>query len=146
MKLSYICTSCQKGYYAPDDDESKQSCMPCSVKNCKECFGTKLVNYCYECKENYTPTKVNNVITKCEGCEIGSNEKCLTCDRNTGQCISCNEGYYLPTDNTNKEKCQKCSVENCKVCSGTMAFNSCDACLDNYNLVDGKCEQTSSSG
>ena len=138
-RLSYVCTTCQKGYYIPQDDESRQSCKACSVKNCKECDGTKLVNYCYECKENYTPIKVNNVITKCEGCESGSNEKCLTCDNSTGQCASCNEGYYLPSDDTNKEKCQKCSVENCKICSGTIAFNTCETCLDNFNLVNGKC-------
>ena len=143
-KLSYQCTSCQKGYYAPDDEESKQSCKACSVKNCKGCLGTKSVNYCYECKENYTPIKVNNEITKCEGCESGRNEKCLTCDTSTGQCISCNEGYYLPTDDITKEKCQKCSDEKCKICSGTIAFNTCYACLDNFNLVDGKCEQISS--
>ena len=138
-KLSYMCTSCQEGYYAPDDVESKQSCTACSVKNCKGCLGKRLVNYCYECKENYTPIQVNNVITKCEGCENGLNEKCLTCDRSTGQCTSCNDGYYLPTDDTNKEKCQKCSVENCKICSGTIAFNTCETCLDNFNLVNGKC-------
>ena len=143
-KLSYICSTCKNGYYIPNDDSAKQSCKECSIKNCKKCLGSKLVNYCFACRENYNPIKVNDVITKCEGCESGENEKCLTCDPSTGQCISCNIGYYLPTDDTIKEKCQKCSVENCKSCSGTRAINICNACIDNYFIKDGgRCEKIS---
>ena len=143
MKLSYVCTLCNNGYYVPDDDESKQSCQRCSVKNCKSCIGTKLSNYCYACKDNYTPIKLNNIITKCEGCETGENEKCKTCDASTGQCTSCNDGYYLPSDDTEKENCQQCSVENCKSCSGTRAINTCDTCKDTYILSYGKCKNNS---
>ena len=143
MKLSYVCTLCNNGYYIPEDDESKQSCQECSVKNCKSCIGTKLSNYCYACKDNYTPKKLNNIITKCEGCETGENEKCKECDPSTGQCISCNDGYYLPSDDTAKEICQQCSVENCKSCSGTRAFNTCDTCKDTYILTNGICKNNS---
>ena len=143
MKLSYVCTLCKNGYYVPDDDENKQSCQKCSVKNCKSCIGTKLSNYCYACKDNYTPIKLNNIITKCEGCETGVNEKCKECDTSTGQCTSCNDGYYLPSDDTEKEICQQCSVENCKSCSGTRAINACDACKDTYILSYGKCKNNS---
>ena len=143
MKLSYVCTLCNNGYYVPDDDESKQSCQRCSVKNCKSCIGTKLSNYCYACKDNYTPIKLNNIITKCEGCETGENEKCKTCDASTGQCTSCNDGYYLPSDDTEKENCQQCSVENCKSCSGTRTINTCDTCKDTYILSYGKCKNNS---
>ena len=143
-KLSYICSSCKNGYYIPIDDRDKQSCKECSIKNCKKCIGTKMLDYCFDCRENYIPIKVNDVITKCEGCEKGENEKCSTCDPSTGQCISCNNGYYLPTDDTIKEKCQKCSVENCKSCSGTRANNICNTCIDNYFINDGgKCEKVS---
>ena len=100
MKLSYVCTSFKSGIYITDDDKNKQIYKACSVKNWINCIGTKSVNYCFSCKNNYTLIYVNNLVTKCEWCEHGKNEKSLTSDKIIGNCKSYNNGYngyFLPT-------------------------------------------------
>ena len=91
--------NCEIGYFLPTDDNNKQ-CEKCSIENCSKCSGTKQINMCTLCKENYMPIyKKNNnkVIKDCvESCEIGENEKCLTCDKNKKNlCGNCNFGYKL---------------------------------------------------
>ena len=45
--------------------------------------------------------------------------------------ISCEEGFYIPTDNKN-QTCQKCSIENCAKCSGTKDNDICTSCMESY--------------
>ena len=40
--------------------------------------------------------------------------------------IICDPGYYLPEDD--ESKCLKCSLENCKICSGTTNKSICSEC------------------
>lgn len=133
-----ICSSCNEGYYLPSDDEQKLKCKKCSVDGCKTCYGTKSYDVCTECYSYLSPIYVNSEISQCTNsnsnskCITGPNEKCLTCDRDKDICGSCNLGYYLPTDSINKLECQKCSVENCAVCSGTMSKNVCTPCKDGF--------------
>ena len=78
----------------------------------------------------------NNNIQECEiPCEIGENEKCAKCDEINNICSKCNEGYYLKDDEN--KKCEKCSVDNCKICDRT---NTCFSCNFGYKLLNGKCE------
>ena len=48
-----ICSSCNKGYFLPEDDTSKLTCQKCP-ENCVNCFGTKsnatCVNVCLDIK------------------------------------------------------------------------------------------------
>ena len=97
MKFYYVCTSFNSGIYVTDDDEDKQSYKACSIKNYINCIGTKSANYCFTCKNNYTPIYRNNLLTKCELCEYRKTEISLTNDKIIGNCMSCNNGYFLPT-------------------------------------------------
>lgn len=143
------CATCNEGYYLPTDDELKVRCKKCSVDGCRYCHGTKYSDICTECFSPLTPFYENSQIIRCSNskCTTGPNEKCLTCDRDKDICGSCNPGYYLPTDSPTKLECQKCSVENCAVCSGTMSHNVCTPCKDGFTPIieDGfiiQCKQT----
>ena len=63
-------------------------------------------------------------------CEIGEEEKCKICDESRKFCLYCNDGYFIPYNDTKKEYCRKCSIDNCKECS---VFDQCISC--NNNLV-----------
>ena len=45
--------------------------------------------------------------------------------------VNCEEGYFMPTD-AKKNKCRKCSVENCSECSGSRSKNICLKCKSLY--------------
>ena len=48
----------------------------------------------------------------------------------------CIEGYFIPEGQEKiKENCQKCSLDNCKICKGTNTSNYCFSCLSNYHLL-----------
>lgn len=130
-----------EGYFYPSDDPN--NLHKCNLENCKECQGTKDNNECISCKEDYSPSyDENNNIISCKKlnikqgkCQIGTEEKCLTCDYSNGECATCNNGYFIPTDETIKTKCQKCSIKNCKSCSGTKTNDVCHACEDYSNPI-----------
>jgi len=86
---------CENGFYLPTDAKGKKKCQKCSVENCNKCYGTKKKNTCISCMESYTPIfDKKKRIKSCDKiCEIGENEKCLTCHKN--YCGSCNQGYKL---------------------------------------------------
>lgn len=73
-------------------------------------------------------TSIGSQITKEGRCEIGSGEKCLTCDYSKGECATCNTGYFLPEDEATKTKCRKCSIKNCEKCSGNKISDTCSSC------------------
>ena len=88
------CTSCNTGYFMPEDDERKVECQKCTVDYCNECSGTKNTNKCKACIGSYSPKYEGNEIIKCL-CEVGEKEKCMKCDIDKNECIACNEGYRL---------------------------------------------------
>ena len=84
---------CNIGYFIPEDDNKKE-CQKCSIENCEKCYGTKLSNICSSCINSYEAIYENSIIKSCDSnCEIGEEDKCLTCDNN--KCSSCNIGYKL---------------------------------------------------
>jgi len=88
------CSSCNVGYFIPEDDEAKKGCQKCTIKNCEKCYGTKSSNICSSCMNSYKAIYENEIIKSCEFmCQIGEDDKCLTCDDN--KCSSCNIGYNL---------------------------------------------------
>ena len=132
------CISCNKGYYLPTDDFYKLKCKKCTdvVTNCNECHGTLNTITCDE----FIDENINITVppTKCGwNCETGLNEKCLTCNEENNQCSTCNNGYYLPTDDKVKLECKKCSnlVENCIECYGSTYSITCTKCLNDYTLI-----------
>ena len=125
------CDSCNSGYYLPTDDEEKK-CKKCSDinDNCEECHGTKTSVKCSSCKTGFTPFyNENNEILDCNPpCLTGLGNLCKSCDYQKNQCIDCNEGYYLPTDDPYKLKCKKCTdiLTNCDKCHGKLNTVTCD--------------------
>ena len=126
------CNTCNKGYYLPSDEDDKSKCKKCSDINdkCEECDGTKNNVKCISCKSGYIPFyNENNEILECNPlCEIGEKDSCKTCDYKNNKCSSCNEGYYLPTDDLYKLKCKKCTdiVKNCNKCYGEINSVICE--------------------
>ena len=87
---------CDPGYFLPTDDSTLRDCKKCSVEGCLTCSGTYEEDICTSCGELKSFYDSNNKIIKCSNaCEIGSEEKCLTCDNDTLECKSCNVGYKL---------------------------------------------------
>ena len=127
-KEKNVCTSCNPGYYIPNDDKDINICEKCSAENCTECNGDKNKDICTSCGY-YSPYIINNKIVSCNfTCETGDGEKCQICDEEKNRCKTCNNGYFLPEDDEKKEKCQKCNIDNCAICEGTKNSNVCTSC------------------
>ena len=125
---------CESGFYLPLDDPLASYCKKCSIENCIECYGSKIKDICLHCNPEFKEMYINNKIESCEiPCEEGINEKCKQCDNDNNKCSSCNDGYYLP--DFEKNKCQKCSIDNCLKCYGNKTSNNCTKC--NSNLKEG---------
>ena len=136
------CSSCNNEYFMPIDTENDKICQKCSVENCHECYGSIDNNTCVSCNEYLTPIYYNNMIKFCNyTCEEGENEKCKKCDPIKNRCSSCNSGYYLPENDEIREKCEKCSEENCDICKGQINNDICITCKPGYKLNnEGKCQ------
>ena len=142
------CNACNKGYFLPSDENDKSKCKKCSDINdkCEECYGTKNNVKCLSCKNGYLPFyNENNEIIECNPlCQIGQNDFCKSCDFKNNKCSSCNEGYYLPTDDLYKLKCKKCEdiVKNCKKCFGEINSVTCEDFINqnNINKFEYKCQ------
>ena len=84
--------TCSKGYFLPDD---YNTCKKCSLEGCEYCKGLYQKDECTDCGK-LEPVYEFGKIIKCKKyCEIGLEEKCLTCNYDKGECNSCNDGYYL---------------------------------------------------
>ena len=153
------CSSCNEGYYLPNNSADKSKCSPCSFA-CLSCYGNKTTSICTSCKDNFKlyggKCKINyNDSTEenecplpyissggfcMEKCSIGTNDKCYSCNNEElkiDQCKECNIGYFLPAD-TDKKKCELCGAY-CLRCEGTKLNNKCLECQNNYMLSDGRC-------
>ena len=132
------CGTCNEGYYLPSNAENKSYCETCNkIKGCIECSGTKENPICSKCLNGF---KLEDNICIEELCNIGENEKCKSCRNETErkkECATCNEGYYLFGEEN--YECRKCSINNCKKCSGKIYEEKCEECSDNFILKDNSC-------
>ena len=106
-EISVNCKSCNKGYFLPNDIQNKKKCYPCNI-GCISCSGNLNESICDSCEDDFI---LNN--GKCiEGCKLGSGELCLSCDLSNDEqnCLTCNEGYYLPNNISERKKCKKCGL------------------------------------
>jgi hypothetical protein len=121
------CLGCNDGYFLPKGGYHTQ-CKKCDIKDCLKCKGSLTSYQCQTCDNGLIPSG-NLCLPKCE---IGTDNKCATCNDKPGkinQCLECNEGYYLPEDDMyNKTQCEKCSIDGCISCSGNGTFNKCLNC------------------
>lgn len=77
-KIKNRCSSCNKGYYLPEDDIK---CKKCSLENCEKCHGNSKSSTCTSCFPDFKPFYENNIINLCDPiCQEGIGEKCLFCD------------------------------------------------------------------
>ena len=90
---------------------------------------------------------INDFNDNDDSCEKGSDEKCKTCSNNIkGNCLLCNDGYYLPIHSSNKTVCASCAVkEHCIKCSGQDSFVLCHKCEDGFVLQNNVCKQKAES-
>ena len=74
-------------------------------------------------------------------CDLGDGEKCNTCSSiNKKNCLTCNDGYYLPFNAINRERCLTCNIiEHCLSCFGNTNSILCLSCNFGYNLENNKC-------
>ena len=102
------CLECNEGYYIPINSLDKKKCVKCNIDGCKTCDSDS--GACSECKTFYEPIMNSGSIIQCQlTCDIGDENKCLTCKTEEGEknkCGSCNYGYKLVKNGT----CQK--IEN----------------------------------
>ena len=76
-----------------------------------------------------------------QSCEIGEKEKCKECSSLLkGNCLSCNDGYYLPIESSNRPICSSCKIEHCKKCIGTSSFVLCQECEEGFILDKNECK------
>ena len=89
---------CEQGYYIPNDDPTLQDCQKCSLEGCIKCSGTYKENICTDCG-NLISVYEKEKIIKCDNrfnlCDLGKEEKCLSCVENKSQCKTCNFAYKL---------------------------------------------------
>ena len=128
------CSKCEVGYFLPDDSTNKLQCEKCSLNNCEKCQGNKNNDICTLCKNDFIPKyDINNKIKYCnEKCQTGENKKCKECDFNKNECLDCNSGFYLPSDDDIKLVCKQCSLEHCQSCHGANNLDICDSCENNF--------------
>ena len=83
------------------------------------------------------------IIIPIKECDIGDAEKCKTCSNiNKKNCLTCNDGYYLPFDAINREKCFYCNIiAHCSSCFGNINNIICSSCLSGYYLENNECKK-----
>ena len=86
---------CQPGYFIPDGGSTASDCAKCRLKGCIDCKGTSDNNECINCGGLESIYNDGKIIECKNTCEIGEEEKCLTCYEDKIECKSCNIGYKL---------------------------------------------------
>ena len=77
---------------------------------------------CIKCEIGY---ELIDNICKIPQCDLGENDKCFSCQKNINketECLECNEGYYLPLNLNNNNKCIKCAIDGCKICDNNICY------------------------
>ena len=127
---------CSEGFFKPKDADSKITCYPCDIKNCKKCNGSKIRSTCTECKEGSSPEiNENNEIINCiqaEELNFTCGDSCLECKNIEHKCTKCASGYFIPDNSITEFLCEKCSLENCDKCEGARNDDKCITCNNNY--------------
>ena len=108
------CTQCEKGYFINKDNTCTKIPDHCEIIYNKQCT---------QCENHFYP---NADGSKCESITI---DKCLQA-KDAKTCSSCEEGYYVNTENT----CTKIT-DNCDVKTFDHSNRRCIACVERYYLT-----------
>ncbi len=143
--FNFLCTECYDGFYLYINNFLGIICKKCEIENCNKCYSTFNDVICSSCNEGYQLV-LNECISNIEitkKCEIGENEKCLSCNNEKGkedECLNCNEGYYLPKSQNNQTFCKKCEIDKCINCEENLNKEIiCNECQNGYKLKNNKC-------
>ena len=147
---------------------SLDNCQKCygTIQNnqCYQCFGNSKPEYSHDnriikCNLKNPPTQLiispttetssknTNSITNSPTiptlpeklCYEGPNEQCQECDESKDECISCNPGYFLPSDLSSQTTCHQCTIKHCKQCIGTSYDQICSICQDYSEKSNNDC-------
>ena len=73
-------------------------------------------------------------------CKIGENEKCKTCSSTIPtNCLSCNDGYYLPYNEIDNKVCLPIKINHCLYGIGEKSLVTCILCESGYKIENNKC-------
>ncbi|ELP89685.1 protein serine/threonine kinase, putative [Entamoeba invadens IP1] len=155
------CSACASGYKLQAD-----SCVSCASSNCLNCDVD--INSCSVCEPNYSPTTngtctpCNSTYSSCATnlCSQTEPQKCLecrdnyflidseccscaynhcgVCDKVTGDCLTCESGYYRV--GTHCYICDSQNGNNCSIngCS-SVDENVCFGCAPHFFLSSQRC-------
>lgn len=114
----YRCITCKNSYYSvPIKDTDFFFCKPCNYDNDhKGCYSCTDYTKCDTCMSNYY--KNGDFCSLCDS-------NCRTCQDSPTKCTSCEEGFYVDSNN----RCEQCSDTNCRHCSNA---KTCTECKDGY--------------
>jgi surface protein len=136
------CGSCNEGAYLFKNTNTESNdhltCKECNIEHCTTCTNEGTKTKCKECENGY---KEQEGFCK-ETCKVGKEQKCKTCVEdvdNSSDCGSCNDGYYLPNDVTDKTQCISCGINHCSECEGSQISPICKACETGYLLDNNSC-------
>ena len=139
------CLECNSGYYLPNNQNEKKFCKKCDIVRCTECFDNSNSNEveCKRCQKGYK-LKNNKCILIVPDCTIGEGSLCSSCrteDERLDECLTCNSGYFITTDETNnKSICSQCPIAFCVKCGIRNGNNICYDCENNYYLKNNECQ------
>ena len=172
-KVPTNCKICDTGFYLNKDNQcvkdcgdkytpSASKCAPCTVTECKTCVS--LDNKCEKCTgDNILSLLRDNCIPSCPLGEYDFNGQCQKCQgcpdcqKDTGKCNSCYNGYFLTSEGTCKQDCVDGQVrigDNCNSCNDSAGckacqsedLSSCITCYDTHFIYNNKCYEDCPAG
>ena len=141
------CLSCQSNSVYLNSNQECVACIsPCKTcsneTTCLSCIDDYFFHegHCNECNSN-CKQPIDKCI--CEICEDGyflfnqqclkCDQKCKTCKDSANKCLTCNDKYYLNSNNL----CEPCKAP----CNTCLSENICTSCVDDYYFFSGNCYQ-----
>ena len=123
--LTKLCAKCISSNFIPDNNGG---CIGlCKIGNnyCLECEEDGKL--CLKCEENFFPDKMG-------GCSYTNN--CQS--SNKGNCLNCNDGYFLFGEENGPKICKYLNTEDLKNCKTINTISGlCEECNEGYNLNQG---------
>ena len=89
------CSECEIGYYKVNT-EGINRCYKCSIPGCLAYEGDISSNICTKCNNDSDPFRTDNIIVSCyRECDLGKEDKCKSCQKDSSDCYECNDEYIL---------------------------------------------------
>ncbi|KAL4504527.1 hypothetical protein ABPG72_009973 [Tetrahymena utriculariae] len=134
---------CQQGYYEKADGTCAACGLGCNIcqdnLNCQTCksLNTNIVNGVCQCLDSYYMDPSTQICSPCSSyCKICKNQnECTQCKTQAGYIQQNNQCICPSFSFDDGKQCVKCQ-QKCASCS---KLNTCDTCLQPYELENGQC-------